>query len=108
MYGSVGPQPCTSPDPLHLRSAARLRLLVLRLGDSLFSGLVALGQIYCAIGAEYWQQQAIRQTLRGPGPGHPERLIPALAPSPEEIDLWRELTATGRLNVRRHQTWTAD
>ena len=63
-----------------------------RVGRSLGQGFVMFGHAYyCgAVTAESYPWMTVRRQLRGPGPGHPERLVPGLAPSPAEVELWKQ------------------
>ena len=72
--------------------AETLKMVAARLGSPLAAVGLALGAP-TVLPVPGRQRLAWPGCLRGPAPGHPERLVPQLPPSPVERALWAELDA---------------
>ncbi|WP_441250997.1 DUF6059 family protein [Kitasatospora sp. McL0602] len=62
------------------------------LGHSTWLGLIVLGA-FNGLANEELTALVVTPGLTGPAPGHPERAVPWLPPTPEERSLWDRLTS---------------
>lgn len=75
----------------------RLAALLRASGRYLFSGLAVMGQSSTVAWmpapgpAEHDEPKSLPRAGLTPLPGHPERLVPDLAPTPVEVALWAQL-----------------
>ncbi|GAA2139656.1 hypothetical protein GCM10009760_22180 [Kitasatospora kazusensis] len=61
-----------------------------RFWRALWRGLIVLGA-FNGLADEELTAIVLDARLRGPGPGHPEKLVPWIPPTPLERDLWSRL-----------------
>ncbi|GAA3803927.1 hypothetical protein GCM10022403_042350 [Streptomyces coacervatus] len=78
------------PYVLRLRTTLLIRRVVL----GTWRGFIELGRTWYAAGERGAEETPRGPALRGPGPGHPERVIRGLPLTDEELLLWTEFART--------------
>ncbi|MFE9441195.1 DUF6059 family protein [Streptomyces sp. NPDC006602] len=83
------------PYVLRLRAGLLIRRIALGIGR----GFIELGRTWYRSGEQY-DGETPGPSLRGPGPGHPERVVKGLPLTEEELMVWTEFTRTRSVTRR--------